>query len=200
MPDRIIRDELLTSEAWLALKDNADRVCWLVLVLNADHFGNQPGGPHRIVHLCRHTGIDTPEKVAKMVSELADVDLIRRYEIAGKPFLHLPRFRQIIRYLGTLWPLSPWTTNEEKQMLTTKPHVIRGDSRPEVEVEVEVKYPKRREAPVDNSVGKWWRNPATMTAKALSVGLTPNPGESRDAFYTRIREAIETRKTAKPKG
>jgi hypothetical protein len=198
MPDRIIRAELLTSEAWLALKDSADRVCWLVLALNADTMGNQPGGPHRLVHLCRHTGIDTVEKAAKMVNELSDVDLIRVYQHAEKPYIHIPRFRQERRYLGTLWPLSPWTTNEEKELLKKKPHAIHRDARYGVDVGVGVEVPQKKGAPVDNSVGKWWATPESMTAKATAIGLKANPGETRDAFYKRIRAAIETAKS--PKG
>jgi hypothetical protein len=90
MPDRVLRAELLTSEAWLGLKNNDDRVCWIVLLLNADTLGNQPGGLNRLVHLWRHAGIDMPEKAAKVLVELVDVDLIRRYEDDGKPYLHVP--------------------------------------------------------------------------------------------------------------
>jgi hypothetical protein len=45
------------------------------------------------------------------------VDLIRRYEDDGKPYLHIPRFRSRLRYLHRLYPISPWTTNEEKQRI-----------------------------------------------------------------------------------
>lgn len=130
MPDRIIRAELLTSEAWLSLKNNDDRVCWLVLFLNADTFGNQPAGPYRIIHLCRHAGIDTPEKAAKVLTELADADLIRCYQADGKPYVHIPRYNQSRRFLGRLWPVPDWSTNEEKQAFTNKSQV--NHKRPQV--------------------------------------------------------------------
>jgi hypothetical protein len=41
MPDRVIRDELLESERWLGLKDNADRLAYVALLLRADTYGNR---------------------------------------------------------------------------------------------------------------------------------------------------------------
>ena len=120
MPNRILRAELLDSEPWLALKDNADRCAWIACVLSADTFGNMPAGPQRLVKLWRPYGIDTPEKAAKVFGDLVDVDLVRRYTDRDKPYLHIPRFNQSRRYLGHLWPLSPWTTKEEKQRLAGK--------------------------------------------------------------------------------
>jgi len=120
MPDRVLRSGLFTSEAWLSLKNNDDRVCWIVLFGNADVFGNQPAGPHRLVHIWRHTGIDSPEKAAKVLLELGDADLVRVYEIEGKRYVHIPRYAQRLRYLGKFCPLSQWNTDEEKQRVTKK--------------------------------------------------------------------------------
>ena len=135
MPNRILRAELLESEGWLALKDNADRAAYIACLLTVDTFGSMPAGPHRLVKLWRPYGIDTPEKAAKCFSDLIDVDLVRRYLADGKPYLHVPRFRQSRRFLGHIWPLSPWTTKEEKQRLAQKSPVdhswspvIHGDS------------------------------------------------------------------------
>lgn len=139
MPNRVLRAELLDSEAWLALKDNADRACWIACFLTVDTFGDMPAGPHRLVKLWRPYGIDTPEKAAKVFADLADVDLVRRYESDGKPYLHIPRFNQSPRFPGHLWPLSPWATDEQKQAFAKKSRVTHGESPEEVEVEVEEK-------------------------------------------------------------
>ena len=127
MPNRIVRAELLDSEGWLALKDNADRAAYITCILTADTLGNMPAGPHRLVKLWRPYGIDSPEKAAKVCSDLADVDLIRLYVATGKPYLHIPRFNQSRRFLGHLWPLPPWITDEEKQRLTKKSPVSLRD-------------------------------------------------------------------------
>jgi hypothetical protein len=129
MPTRILRAELLDSEAWLSLKDNADRAAWISCFLSVDTLGNMPAGTYRLIKLWRCYGIETPEKIAKVLAELADVDLVRLYEIDGKPFLHIPRFGQSRRYLGHVWPLSPWNTEEEKQMVARKAPVNRRCAR-----------------------------------------------------------------------
>jgi hypothetical protein len=145
LPNRILRAELLDSEPWLALKDNADRCAWIACVLTVDNFGDMPAGPQRLVRLWRPYGIDTPEKAAKVFADLVDVDLVRSYECDGKPYLHIPRFQQHLRFIGHVWPISPWATNEEKQRLGEKSPanhirspVNHREPLHEVEVEVEV--------------------------------------------------------------
>lgn len=201
MPNRIIRAELLESEAWLALKDNADRSCWLACFLTVDNLGNMPAGPFRLLRLWRPYGIDTSEKVAQILSSLADVDLIRQYQADGKPYLHIPRFGQELRYLGTVWPPSPWTTNEQKQKLEQKTHVNHAPSPGEVEVEVDVDVDKKRTStaapnhqPVDNSTSK----PATWSevwkAKGKALGINPNPGETNSDYCRRVHQFAKSMK------
>jgi hypothetical protein len=130
MPDRILRCGLFNSEAWLGLKNNDDRVCWIALFESADNLGNQPAGPFRLMRLWRAYGIETPEKVAKVLLELADVDLIRTYQIEGKPYVHIPRFGQSTRYPGHLYPPPPFATSEQKQVYARKSPVNhRGSQR-----------------------------------------------------------------------
>ena len=138
MPNRILRAELLDSEAWLSLKDNADRAAFIACILTVDTFGDMPAGPHRLVRLWRPYGIDTPEKAAKVFGELIDVDLVRSYQQDAKPYLHIPRFQQSPRFPGHLWPLSPWASNEEKQIVAKKSPVTHGESPEGVEVGVGV--------------------------------------------------------------
>lgn len=120
MPDRWIRDELLESERWLSLKDNSDRLAYVALLLRADSLGNFSAETFRLMRIWRDFGINTPELVCKTLSELADADLIRLYNSQEEPpasLLHIPRYRQRLRYLKRVFPPSPWTTNEEKQQL-----------------------------------------------------------------------------------
>lgn len=117
MPDRVIRDELLESERWISLKDNADRLAFVALLLSADSLGNFSAEPFRLMRLWRDFGINTVALVAKSLSELADHDLVRLYEVDGKPYLHIPRFRQRLRYVKRVFPPSPWTSVEQNQEL-----------------------------------------------------------------------------------
>ena len=158
MPDRIIRDELLESERWLSLRDNTARICFLALLLKADPFGNLEANPHRLMRLWRDFGIKSPQQVSSTLAELKDCDLIRLYEADSKQFLHIPRFRQNLRFVKRIHPLSPWTTQQQKQRLaqdspgahpvgTAIAHSAHGRS------EVKRSEEKRSEVtePVDNS-------------------------------------------------
>ena len=117
VPDRIIRDELLESERWLSLRDNSARICFIALLLKADPFGNLEANPHRLMRLWRDFGIKSPQQVSSTLAELQDCDLIRLYEADSKQFLHIPRFRQNLRFVKRIHPLSPWTTLQQKQRL-----------------------------------------------------------------------------------
>lgn len=117
MPDRIVRDELLESEKWLSLKDNADRLAFVALLLRADSLGNFSAEPFRLMRMWRDFGINSVALVAKTLSELADHDLVRLYKAEEKPLLHVPRFNQRTRYLKRVFPPSPWTSDEQKQQL-----------------------------------------------------------------------------------
>ena len=176
MPNRILRAELLDSEPWLALKDNADRCAWIACVLSADTFGNMPAGPQRLVKLWRPYGIDTPEKAAKVFGDLVDVDLVRRYTDRDKPYLHIPRFNQSRRYLGHLWPLSPWTTKEEKQRLAGKSPADHSESQ-EVSCEPPVGVG------VGVGVGVELEVPHPSPNSTTKPPRTPTPPASPDAGF-----------------
>jgi len=120
----MIRDELLESERWLSLKDNADRLAYLALLLRADSLGNFSAEQFRLLRLWRDFGINTAQLVAKTLAELVDHDLIRLYKSGEKPLLHIPRYQQRLRHLKRVFPPSPWTTETEKQRLTENSPVL----------------------------------------------------------------------------
>lgn len=127
MPDRILRDELLTSDRWLRLggKDmavgNARRLAFIACISTADTLGNMEATSTRLERLWRDFGIADDEAIEATLADFVRVDLARVYQDDdGKRFLHLPRYGQRLRYLGRLCPLSPWTSDEEKQELIKK--------------------------------------------------------------------------------
>ena len=145
MPDRIIRDELLESERWLSLKDNADRLAYLALLLRADSLGNFTAEPFRLMRLWRDFGISTLALVSKTVTELADHDLVRCYQVDDKSFVHIPRFGQRnTRYIKRVCPQSPWTTDEQKQRLADNSQCEHSVSTPRAQ-RAHVRDKKRRE-------------------------------------------------------
>lgn len=166
MPDRVIRDELLQSPRFLALKDNADRLAYIALLLSADDLGNFDADLFRLTRMWRDFGISTRELAAKTLAELADTDLVRVYSVDGKQYVHIPRYRQRLRYTVGKFPRPPAevdtckiSTLQEKRQTAVRPKTDHGqtaDGRREVK-RSEEKYTlaRARPQPVDNSaVGK----------------------------------------------
>ncbi len=113
MPDRIIRDELLESERFLDPSlTNDDRMAWIAVALKADALGNLEGAPGALKRLWGRFDITA---IDQTIAKLIAVDLLRTYEADSKRYLHLPRYKQHLRYVSRICPLSPWTTDEEKQ-------------------------------------------------------------------------------------
>lgn len=199
MPDRILRAGLFDSDAWLALKNNDDRVCYIALFEHADNLGNQPAGALRLMRYWRPYGIDTSEKVAKVLSELSDVDLVRPYQVEQKPFVAILKFRQSIRYPGRLFPPPPWATDQEKQLFAKKSRAIHGDSPVGVGVGVRVGVNQNRTSPVlpvDKSAPVTVGKPQTWkehwNAKGKAFGMNPNPGESDVEYCKRVIARAKT--------
>lgn len=117
MPDRIVRDELLESDRWLELARNTHRLAFIVLLLRVDGLGNLEAGLPRLCRLWACLGGCTREQAIETLQALTDADLIRLYDVDKKRYLHIPRFRQRLRSLRRIAPLSPWTTDHQKQLL-----------------------------------------------------------------------------------
>jgi hypothetical protein len=121
VPDRLIRDEILESERWLRLKDNADRLAFIALLLKADSYGNFSADAFRLMRLWRDFGINNEPHACKTLTELADADLVRLYEVDGKAYLHIPRFGQRARYFKRVFPISPWTIEHKQEVTNNSP-------------------------------------------------------------------------------
>jgi hypothetical protein len=105
MPDRIIRDELMRSHRYRTLSSDTTRLLFVHLLLSVDNLGNHEATTTAVSDVIRRH-IDEPT-LAKLLAELADADLIRMYQVDAKPYLHIPRFRQRLRYLGSKHPRPP---------------------------------------------------------------------------------------------
>jgi len=117
MPDRIIRDELLRSHRYVTLSSDTCRLLFVHLILCADSLGNAEATTTSLT-LTMMRSIDETT-AAKLVAELADADLIRVYESGSKRYVHIPRFRQRLRYIKGKHPRPPAAIecNEMKELL-----------------------------------------------------------------------------------
>ncbi len=112
MPDRIIRDDLLDSTRWLDLPTDSHRLVFIALITKADDYGNCEGGSRRLFRWMHgFTQVKSEADAIKLMSDLQDADLTRRYEVAGKEFWHIPRFRNSRRYWSRKYPKSPFPEN-----------------------------------------------------------------------------------------
>ena len=106
MSDRIVRDELLTSERYWRCSPEA-RNLFLSIILTVDDAARMSGSNFTLRTKCMAATIG-PERVDAILAELVDCDLVRRYIVDGAPYLFIPRFKNRRRYIsGSKFPAPP---------------------------------------------------------------------------------------------
>ena len=193
MPNRVIRESLLSSDRFLGLRDNTGRICFVAIMLTADDVGNLEGSPPRLRRLWRDYGIDTNEKVAKTLAELADCDLVRVYEAENKQFIHIPRFRQFLRHVKRRAYASPWDDDEKIQSVIEKTQRERSADAllPRPETNRSESNRNEGEQPVYNS--PWWKTDKGIENKGIELGIKPKPGETYYDLKARIFDNLKTK-------
>jgi hypothetical protein len=143
MPNRLIREGLMESEAVLTVPVEA-RWLYVVIMLSADDLGLFEATEFK---LARRADVRR-ELASKLMQMLADVDLIRFYEVGDKRFGFIPRFRQRLQIQRSKHPLPPLALVQddldalnkinELASKTTVGHLLRtGGKPPEPEPEPE---------------------------------------------------------------
>jgi hypothetical protein len=102
MPNRLIRDGLLESEAVLSLTIEA-RWLYIAICLTADDMGLFEATEFR---LARRADLKK-EHIQRLLSMLNDVDLIRLYSDGKKTFGIIPKFRQRLQIKRIKYPIPP---------------------------------------------------------------------------------------------
>ena len=105
MGNRIIRGEILNSERY-AQVDDAARLLFLHLCLLADDCGTLSLAPTYVRRQAFVRAADHAE-VERLLLALADVDLIRIYEVKGSRYGFIPRFAQRCRITRLHHPMPP---------------------------------------------------------------------------------------------
>ena len=105
MPNRMIRDGLLTSWRYERLSSDAKLFLYHVF-LCADDLGCIELGP---TYLRRRVlfSQDSDERIAKLIAELADVDLLRPYQADRTCYGFIPRFGQRLQIKYAKYPQPP---------------------------------------------------------------------------------------------
>lgn len=105
MPTRMIREGLLDSERYSQLSDQGKLFFHHILLL-ADDFGCLSLSP---AYLRRRCFYDAPsnERIAKLICELVDVDMLRTYEVDRRALAFIPKFGQRLRVDKPKYPFPP---------------------------------------------------------------------------------------------
>jgi hypothetical protein len=211
MADRVIRDELLTSERYWKVSIEAQRL-FIHILLNADDTARFSGKNYTIRSACfpdpDHSV--TAEALEKLISELHDADLIRLYTAEGERFVFIPRFKQRLRFTTSKYPAPPSGISD---LLTEKsdssPTIVSPKSDSRRQKRREVKRSEENKPPLppleggldaspekQKTNGAWWQSEPETLVKASEVGITPRPGEDWGPLRSRIRAAINAKKEA----
>jgi hypothetical protein len=111
MPDRLIRDELLNSERYWSVSDEA-KLLYIHLILSADDTARYSGKNFTLRTRCfSGRGMET-NRMEILLSELVDQDLIRLYFVEDERFIFIPRFKQRLRYYNSKYPEPPIQIND----------------------------------------------------------------------------------------
>lgn len=111
MSDRIIRDELLTSERYWAVSNEA-KLLYLHLILNADDTARFSGKNFTLRTACFPSQAMEPAHMERLLDELQTQDLIRLYAIENERFVFIPRFKQRLRFINSKFPEPPKEIND----------------------------------------------------------------------------------------
>jgi hypothetical protein len=167
MPDRVIRDELLTSERYWSVSIQAQQL-YVHLLLVADDAARCSGKNFTLRATCFPGRPMEHAAMEKMLAELVDADLIRAYTVACERFLFVPRFRNRRRYVSTSkYPTPP---NEINDLPTEKSAL----SQPQVS-------PKTRGVGVGVGVGEkiYTRSASGSRTKTLGISDLTELGVDR---------------------
>lgn len=105
MPNRVIRESILDSDRYWSVSQDA-RQFFFHLMLLADDLGVVSLAPVMLRRRCFDSP-PTEKRLDKLVHELVDVDLLRRFEVRGIPYGLIPRFRQRLQITKPKFELPP---------------------------------------------------------------------------------------------
>lgn len=204
MPDRLIRDEILTSERYWAISIDAQRL-FLHLLLSADDTGRFSGKNYTIRATCYPGRPIDPDQLEKWLTELVDIDLVRIYrsELSTnhpqERFIFIPRFKQRLRYPNSKYPAPPKEINDipiEKTDSSQSQVSPESDSSPpkrSEEKRSEVNLNPGRDKSHASPKLQWWETESGMLAKGKQLGTEPRTGEGWTQFKERLFVTIKAK-------
>ncbi len=102
MPNRLVREGLMESEAVLSLPVEG-RWLFIIIILSADDVGLFEATEFK---LARRADVNR-DLAGKLMQLIADVDLVRLYMVDNKRYGFIPKFRQRLQIKQAKYPLPP---------------------------------------------------------------------------------------------
>jgi hypothetical protein len=118
MPNRIVRDGILTSEPVNSLSEAAENF-YRRLINVVDDYGRYSANPTLLRAACYPLKLDQvrEEAIEDRLAECERVGLIETYVVDGKRFLHLRNFRQQVRAKASKYPNPPTECSADAQQM-----------------------------------------------------------------------------------
>lgn len=216
MADRIVRDELLTSERYWKVSIEAQRL-YIHILLNADDTARFSGKNFTIRSACFPGQGVEPEKIESLLSELHDADLVRLYTVPElstgqvQRFIFVPRFKQRLRFTTSKYPAPP---SEISDLIMEKTDASPTEASPESDSRRQKRSEEKRSEELqpplppleggrsakasrkakgeNQPVGGWWESDAGTIAEGARQGKPARPGESLADYRGRLRHQGQT--------
>lgn len=204
MPGRLIRAEYLDSEAVSHL-DDAGEVMLVRLMLVADDYGRFDGRLSIIQRKCWPIGLvdkdPSTEEIERRLAVLEAGGIIVRYEVDGKPYIVIPKFRQRTRANSSKYPPPPPSclTGVRQMPVTRQTDVGQvTDARPPSRSRSTQSKSYSKGEPVDNIPGPNSSPAAQVAAKAGVKLTTPKPPPSEEPTSSPSGSATKAAPAAPP--
>lgn len=149
MPDRIIRDELLTSERYWNVSDEA-KLLYIHLLISADDTARYTGKNFSLRTRCFPSRAMEATRMESLLSELVDQDLIRLYEVEKERYVFIPRFKQRLRFVNSKYPEPP---NQINDLVIEKTDLSKTKDRPKTDSSQQKRREEKRREVVNTPVG-----------------------------------------------
>lgn len=208
MPNRVIREAILDSQRYWSCTIEA-RELYRHIQLLADDFGCVSLSTVFLKRKC----FETPpqeEKVSALLHQLVDADLVRRYEVNGKVFGFIPRFRQRLKRMTLKHPKPPNSLLQDDDYalqqfkeISEKQQIQPPDGRPtaaprHAEVEVESEVESESEVEVEGK-GKQKGKGIGELGAHIPAHLSRQPNESQEQYKNRLIKFSQSNPKQNPK-
>lgn len=105
MANRVLRDYTRSEKVDLI---SSDAECLFIrLMTQADDYGTFHANPKIVKASCFPLKVFTDERINKLIGELTNSGLVIRFEVEGKPYLHIVDFGQRLRAMRNKFPRIP---------------------------------------------------------------------------------------------